>query len=241
MPPALSSLTLASVPLAASPAYVRLPLQGLAFDTSSAATGLRYALALSASAPLLWSSAAGAGNRTPAPGAAVALGSWASADAGATWAAAPAPFRALLLYALKTACSPTPSQAATPSSTRSGSQTQSLSPTQSGTASQGATPSQTASPSRDPALLPAAAYSGSGGPVGPCPHGLANLYPFGSAAPRDQACPRGNGNAAACNLTWAAGGPAVTLLGVRATQLFASSNGELCTAAPGGDASLCRR
>lgn len=136
------------VAVPAAPAYVKLPLSSLNFDTSGT-RGLYYALVLSASAPVNWHSVSSpATDFVPATGTAAALGSWATADSGASWATA-LPYRGAWLVALKALCSPTPSQ----------SQTASSSPT--ATRSVTATPQITQTPSQSQTLSRSASQSAS--------------------------------------------------------------------------------
>ena len=114
-----------AVSIPASPAYVKLPLSALAFDTSSS-RGVNYALVLSASAPVNWHSVDSvAPNYLPAAGAASVYGSWSSSDGGGSWTST-LPYRGAWLSAIKTICSPTPTQSQTGSQSQSS--TQALTP-----------------------------------------------------------------------------------------------------------------
>lgn len=131
---AATQVSAVSVPLTAE--YVTLPLTALTFDTSSV-RGTAYAVVLSTPDQINWHSVSSpAPAYLPTSGVAAAIGSWATPDAGTSWAVA-SPYRGIWLSAQKKVCSPTPSQ--TPSQTRS----QSSSPSQ--TLSSSESPTQTSS------------------------------------------------------------------------------------------------
>lgn len=146
----------------ATPAYAKLPLSLLPLDTSGS-RGSFYALVLSSTAAIRWHSVDSlAVNRLPSSGIASVYGSWVSTDAS-SWSSV-LPYRGAWLNAIKTFCSPTPSQSQSSSISQSPSVTESPTPSltasttetmsQSSSASQSASRSQSPSQSQTPSQSP---------------------------------------------------------------------------------------